>query len=103
MAPPEEVADPLAWSTWPQAGWLIARGRTRRPAFRVALVVGTLLTVVNQADVLLPGSFSVELVARIVANFLIPYVVSSIGFLSAHRRPIARRRPKGPVRHSLRY
>lgn len=78
--------DRLAWSTWPQACWLIACGRTRRPALRVALVVGTLLSLINQSDAIVHGSFSAELVLRIAANFAIPYVVSSIGFLNAYRR-----------------
>lgn len=78
--------DGLGWSTWPQACWLIACGRTRRPALRVALVVGALLSLINQSDAIVHGAISAELVARIAANFAIPYVVSSIGFLNAHRR-----------------
>lgn len=79
------AADLLSWSTWPQACWLIARGHTRRPALRVALVVGTLLSLVNQSGVILHETFSAKVVAQIAANYAIPYVVSSIGFLNAHR------------------
>jgi LytS/YehU family sensor histidine kinase len=81
----ERGADPLAWRTWPGAIRLILSGRTRHPALRVGLVVGTLLTLVNQGTVLVAGHVSIALVLRIVANYAIPYVVSSIGLLSAHR------------------
>ncbi|OIJ28037.1 hypothetical protein [Nocardioides luteus] len=64
--------DRLAWSKWPQACWLIACGRTRRPALRVALVVGALLSLVNQSDAILHRAFSWELAVRIAANFAIP-------------------------------
>lgn len=77
--------DQLAWSTWPQACWLVLVGRTRRPALRVALVVGSLLSLVNQTGALLDGHLSPGTVARMVANFAIPYAVSSIGLLSAYR------------------
>lgn len=76
----------LSWGTWPQACWLILRGQTRRPALPVALVVGTLLTVVNQLDVILSGTLSLQLAVRVAANYAIPYVVSSVGFLNAFRR-----------------
>ena len=51
------------------------------PVFRrnclVAAIVGCLLTVTNQLDVLLVHPFSVRLGTKILFNFLIPFGVSS--------------------------
>lgn len=60
----------------------------RRPAiFRrcatIAVVVGTLLSIVNQADVLLAGQLDMVLALRIVANYLIPFIVSNLGAMSS--------------------
>lgn len=85
MGVAEERATDLAWSRWSECATLIARGRTVRPAARIALVVGTLLTVVNQFAVLTSGDHSPATAARVAANYAIPYVVSSIGFLSGFR------------------
>ncbi len=43
----------------------------------LAAVVGCLLTVANQLDVLLAQPFSFRLGTKILFNFLIPFVVSS--------------------------
>lgn len=75
----------LAWTTWPQAARLVLTGRTRRPALVVALVVGTVLSVVNQAEAVVTSGMDWPTAARIACNYAVPYVVSSIGLLSAHR------------------
>jgi hypothetical protein len=82
----------LVWSTWPQALRLLATGRTARPALPVALVVGTLLSAVNQTGAIMGGRLDAATLARVLANFAIPYLVSSIGLLSAHRSPSRRSR-----------
>jgi hypothetical protein len=58
----------------------------RRPAvFRrcsiIALVVGTLLTLVNQFDALASG-VSASTALGIAANYLIPFVVSNLGAMT---------------------
>lgn len=55
--------------------------------------MGTLLSLVNQGDVLLHGRVSAASAVQIAANFAIPYVVSSIGYLNAYRRVVDRRGP----------
>lgn len=87
MEPVDGAPEPgaLAWTTWIGALRLIVTGRTRRPALRVALIVGTMLSAVNQGSVLVNGHTTAVTWLRIVANYVIPYVVSSIGLLSAHR------------------
>ena len=75
----------LAWRTWWQAGRLIATGATFATAARIALVVGTLLTAVNLCGLILGGQIDPTTGVRVAANYLIPYVVSSLGVLSRTR------------------
>lgn len=76
-------------SLWIHWCWPILSGRTRRVALPVALVVGTILLAVNQGSQLLAGEVDLVVVLRAMANYAIPYVVSSIGYLKA---------PSGPQR-----
>lgn len=80
----------LGWSRPTQAAWLICRGATFATSMRVALVVGTLLTLVNQGAALWSGPVDLPLMLRVVANYLIPYVVSGVGYLSSFRMPPGR-------------
>lgn len=72
--------------SWRQA---IARHlRTRVAVVRcahIALVVGTLVTLVNQGGVFLEGDVSPGLPVKIVANFMIPFCVASLGYITALR------------------
>ncbi len=76
----------LVWATPRQALLLILRGATFHPAGRVALVVGTLLTLANQGTVLLGGHLGPLTVLRVLTNYVVPYVVSSLGYLASFRR-----------------
>lgn len=64
---------------------LFLRGATAATAWRVAAVVGVVLSTVNQGSVVLDGAATTATWVRIAFNFLVPYVVASIGFLSACR------------------
>lgn len=75
------------WSRPGEACKLVLTGATARTCAPVAAVVGTVLTTVNQGAVLLAGHLGVATVARVAANYVIPYCVSSYGALSAVRRP----------------
>jgi hypothetical protein len=59
------------------------RSSNRPEVFRrsviIALVVGTLLTLVNQLDVLLGTRSDPVLGLRLLANYAIPFVVSNLG------------------------
>ena len=44
----------------------------------IALIVGSLLTVANQFDVILRGQVHAGLLVRICFNFVVPFVVSSV-------------------------
>jgi hypothetical protein len=53
-------------------------------AVKVAAVVGPILTVINQGDVLLNGPYSLRLFCKIGLTFLVPYGVSSFSSARAH-------------------
>jgi hypothetical protein len=63
----------------------IVRGRTWPVASRVAVVVGTVLTLVNQGSVIVGGDATAATWVRSVFNDVVPDVVSSVGFLAAGR------------------
>jgi len=78
----------LTWSRPSQAAALFLRGRTAGTAAPVAAVVGTVLSAVNQGDMLLAGGGVLTWV-RVAVNYAVPFCVASIGFLSARRAPPA--------------
>jgi hypothetical protein len=51
----------------------------------IAVIVGTLLTIINQLDVVLREGLSFRLATKIVANFAIPFLVSSSSALINRR------------------
>ncbi len=48
----------------------------------IAVVVGTLLTAVNQLDVIARGDATTVTWAKCAANYLVPFIVSNLGLLS---------------------
>jgi hypothetical protein len=72
---------------------LILRGATFRAAWRIALVVGTLLSVVNQMTNLVDDPTQWAPWLRVGFNYLVPFVVASVGYLSAFRVQV----PQAPV------
>lgn len=63
----------------------LARGATLRTCAPIAVVVGTLLSVVNQGDVVLAGLADGRVGLKVVANLVIPFITSSTGALLAVR------------------
>ncbi|MDI3313377.1 MAG: nitrate/nitrite transporter NrtS [Mycobacterium sp.] len=78
---------PITWERPVQALGLFLRGRTLRAATPTALIVGTVLCVVNQGGVLLSGEASTATWVRMAINYIVPLIVASIGYLSACRKP----------------
>lgn len=74
-----------SWTTPREAFALLCRGVTFSTAAPVALVVGTVLSLVNQLNVMVQGDATSATWARVATNYVVPYIVSSIGFLSACR------------------
>jgi hypothetical protein len=54
-------------------------------AIRVALVVGTILFLINQSDVVLKGQLTTLVVAKIALTYLVPFSVSTYSALAANR------------------
>lgn len=52
---------------------------------RIALVVGVLLTAINQGGVLLGGRATAVTWIRCGLNFLVPFLVSNAGLISGRR------------------
>lgn len=75
------------WSSPRQAIRLIAKGYTFRTCIRVAAVVGTILSAVNQGAQIVGGEATAATGIRIAVNYLVPFLVSSIGYLAPFRVP----------------
>jgi len=60
-------------------------GATLRTAGPTALIVGTVLSLVNQGAVIANGHGDGGTWIRVVVNFVVPFCVASVGFLSARR------------------
>lgn len=76
---------PPSWSSPREACVLIARGHTFRTGVVVASVVGTILSGVNEGAVIASGHLDVSTWARVATNYLVPFVVASVGYLAPFR------------------
>jgi hypothetical protein len=56
-----------------------------RRTIRIAFVVGTILTLINQADVILGGDATWVTVVKVALNYCVPFVVSNLGVISGAR------------------
>ena len=61
------------------------RGATVRTAGPTALFVGIVLSLVNQGAIIAAGRSDGGTWVRVIVNFLVPFCVASLGFLSARR------------------
>ena len=73
------------WSTWPECCRLLVTGATFHTSIRVALVVGTILSVVNQVTVMVGGDATTATWVRVAFNYLVPDAVSGSGYLAPFR------------------
>jgi hypothetical protein len=62
-----------------------ARRENLRRTTRIALVVGVVLTLINQSDVIAAGGATTLTWVRCGLNFVVPFCVSNAGLLSAPR------------------
>ena len=58
-----------------------------RRTLTIAVVVGTALTAINQADVIARGDATSTTVAKAALNYLVPFIVSNLGLLAGTREP----------------
>ena len=71
-------------------GWRVAlaycgRREHLRRTLRIALVVGLVLTAINQLDVILRGEATAVTVVKCGLNFVVPFIVSNLGLLSGRK------------------
>jgi urea transporter len=57
-----------------------------RRTVRIALVVGVVLTAINQLDIILAGDATTITWMKCPLNFIVPFVVSNLGLLSGRPR-----------------
>jgi hypothetical protein len=67
---------------WRGALAYCARPEHLRRTTRIALVVGLILTAINQSDVILSGDATTGTWIKCALNFLVPFCVSNLGLLS---------------------
>jgi hypothetical protein len=63
-----------------------ARREHLRRTLVIALVVGLVLTAVNQLDVILSGEATTLTWIKSATNFVVPFIVSNLGLLSGRGR-----------------
>jgi low temperature requirement protein LtrA len=61
----------------------VARGR----CVRIALVVGTILALINQGDAIVNDQLSAILAVKLALDYVVPFVVASTGFVAGRRSP----------------
>lgn len=78
------------WSLPRQAVRQVLRGATLKTCIPVAVVVGSVLSVVNEGDIVASGMADGRVVVKVVVNLLIPFLSSSTGaLLTLRTRPAA--------------
>jgi hypothetical protein len=65
-------------------GICLRREHLRR-TIRIAPVVGAILTLINQGDVIIRGDAAALTWAKAAANFVVPFIVSNLGLLAGKR------------------
>lgn len=78
---------PAEWSTPREALALACARPTASRCLRIALVVGTILTAINEGGAIVAGDLHGLDWLKVVGNYLVPFFVSMTGFLSAKRAP----------------
>ena len=56
-----------------------------RRTVKIALVVGTILTLINQLDVILRGDATSITWVKTALNYCVPFIVSNLGLLAGKR------------------
>lgn len=87
MSHPRRSSRDVTWSHPLTALALLLRGRTAHVAAPVAAVVGTVLSSVNQGAIIVSGDATTATWVRVGVNYLVPFLVSSYGWLTARRVP----------------
>jgi len=76
------MAESAAEPGWRAALAYCRRREHLRRTLRIALVVGIVLTSINQLDVILGGDATTVTWLKCSMNFVVPFIVSNLGLLS---------------------
>ena len=79
------MADDAAEHGWRAAVDYCLRREHLRRTVRIALVVGIVLTSINQLDVIVRGEATTVTWVKCGLNFVVPFIVSNLGLLSGRR------------------
>lgn len=82
---PAAGADRRALAAVREACAFCLQRRNLRRTVRIALVVGVVLTLINQGGVIAAGHASTVTWVRCGLNFVVPFLVSNAGLLSGRR------------------
>jgi hypothetical protein len=76
-----------SWSTAAvqEAFRICMRREHLRRTVRIALVVGTILTLINQADVIIRSDATALTWVKAFLNYCVPFIVSNLGLLAGKR------------------
>jgi len=74
------------WSTSGEAWAIVCKRSNIKNTITVAFVVGTVLFIINQLDIVLRGEATWAVWFKVVLTYFVPFVVSNIGILSFTRR-----------------
>lgn len=74
------------WATPRQALGVVVHRRHLRATVRIALIVGSILFVINHLDVVVHGDATMSTWVKGAITYLVPFVVSNLGILTATRR-----------------
>lgn len=72
------------WST-PREALAVVRHHLPR-TLRITVIVGTVLFVINQLDVVLAGQATIRVWIKSGITYLVPFIVSNLGVLVGARR-----------------
>jgi hypothetical protein len=84
--PDVRVVGSPTWRRWQEIPAVCFDPRNLRSTLAVAALVGTLLVLINQLDVVLSGGFGTHLWLKVLLTYLVPFVVSNYGLVIGSRR-----------------
>ncbi len=73
------------WTTWREAATVVLYRPHLRSTVTIALIVGTVLFVINQLDVVVRGDATAVVWIKATVTYVVPFCVSNAGVLVASR------------------
>ena len=87
-----EKAEPEDWATPREALSIVFKRCNLKNTVRIALIVGTILFIINQLDVLLRGQATWAVWFKVCLTYFVPFIVSNLGILT-----VTKRKPKSTI------